>query len=64
MIHCQMCGIAVPTNGSMAYSSGLCEPCLDSVWKEMESEEEHGYWYTDAEGNKCWTEDFETSIGE
>lgn len=24
----------------------------------------HGYWYTDKNGNRAWTEDFEESIGE
>lgn len=29
-----------------------------------EIELQHGYFYTDKDGNKAWTEDFETSIGE
>jgi hypothetical protein len=62
MNNCQHCGCSLSKDESPA---GLCNPCLDAVWAEHDAQEQqYGYIYTDKDGNKAWTPDFEESIGE
>lgn len=64
---CQCCGSNLQTEGES--QMGMCNSCLDEAHAaydqlEQEQREAEGYFYTDENGDKCWTPDFEESIGE
>lgn len=58
MENCICCGVSFDLRPGKK-NSWVCYSCDDE-----EMAPSNGYTYIDKEGNKCWTEDFEQSIGE
>jgi hypothetical protein len=59
MAKCICCEIEIADN------KNVCEPC-DKAWTESLEfiEKPYSYYYTNSNGEKVWTEDYEQSIGE
>lgn len=66
--NCVNCG--KPYNAPIDDYWELCDVCNTQIQKEINEAERadvrrgEGYWYTDKNGNRCHTWDYEESIGE